>query len=99
MPFSTSPVIGTIAIQPRSATSGPCLTPEADDSSLAALLASLVRGPLPVVHEDDAPASLFAYGRFSRFGFSASPEGDFAQADLLRLEDDLNAEYQRLALA
>jgi|GEM_PF-6956509 hypothetical protein len=106
MHFSTSPVIGTIAIEPRSdfvgaqrsAAGDGQVTFEADDSSLEAFLASLVRGPsLASLH--DRPACFIARGRLSRFGLLELGNHDAVQADLTRLCDDLEAEYDRLAIA
>jgi hypothetical protein len=106
MHFSTSPVIGTIAIKPRSDSAGaqrsaagdPHLPLEADDSSLESLLASLVRGPtLASLH--DRPACFIASGRLSRFALLEMGDHDAVRADVTRLCDDLEAEYDRLAMA
>ena len=96
MNFPSSPVIGTIAMQPRH---GLGLLPlEADDSSLQALLTSLVQGSA-VSAAGDAPVRLVASGRFSRFAFGDTGEADLIRADLARLVEDLEAEYDRLAMA
>jgi hypothetical protein len=98
MHFSTSPVIGTIAIHPCSAAGEPRLCVDVDDSSLEALLASLVHGPsLATLH--DRPACFIASGRLSRFGLLDLGDHDTVRADLTRLCDDLQAEYDRLAIA
>jgi hypothetical protein len=107
MPFSTSPVVGTIVMQSRGATGEMRLTDESDDSSLDALLASLVHETLPAGRLDRQPVQRVAFGRFNRFGFGASAgaipdevaEVDVVRADFARLEDELAAEYRRLAIA
>ncbi len=107
MPFSTSQVVGTIVMQPRLATGDMGLTHESDDSSLEALLSSLVHGTLTACGVDCRPVRLVAFGRFSRFGIGASAdtnsdegaEVDVVQADFARLECELAAEYQRLFMA
>jgi hypothetical protein len=99
MNFSTSPVIGTIAMQPRSAEGDAHLTREADDSSLEALLTSLVQCQTLANGEGDGPVRLIASGRLSRFAFADTSDNDIIRADLARLVDDLEAEYDRLAMA
>ncbi|MCI0361185.1 MAG: hypothetical protein L0211_22115 [Planctomycetaceae bacterium] len=94
MHFSTSPVIGTIAIEPRRTAGLPL---DADDSSLEALFASLVCGPLHA-RQHERPRFM-AGGRLSRFGLFEPSDRDAVRADFTRLLADLEAEYDRLAMA
>jgi hypothetical protein len=93
MPFSSSPIVGTIAMQPTPtlAAGGRCRL--ADDSSLASLLASLAHcTSLKLV--DGQSGSLVASTRLSRFA-PASPDGyDAIRADVTRLRDELEQEYE-----
>ena len=99
MNFSTSPVIGTIAIQPRHGLGGALLPLEADDSSLEALLTSLVQSASHAEGRGDSPVHLVASGRLSRFSFGEESDSELIRADLARLVEDLEAEYDRLAMA
>jgi len=99
MNFSTSKVIGTIAVQPRSGAGDARLPREADDSSLEALLASLVQCPTLAEGEGGGPLRLIASGRLSRFAFGAATDTVTIRADLARLVEDLDAEYDQLTMA
>jgi hypothetical protein len=99
MNFSTSPVIGTIALLPRSVAGDAHLPREADDSSLEALLASLVQCQTLSEGGCDGPVRLIASGRLSRFAFGDASDCDLIRADLARLFEDLESEYNRLAMA
>jgi len=99
MNFSTSPVIGTIAMHASRTPGDARLSLEADDSSLEALLASLIQGSSPAAHGDSAQVRLIASGRLSRFMIGNNEDGDTIRADLSRLTEDLEAEYDRLAIA
>jgi len=98
MNFSTSPVIGTIALVPRSGAGDAHLPREADDSSLEALLASLVQCQT-LADGDGGSVRLIASGRLSRFAFADTSDNDIIRADLARLVEDLESEYDRLAMA
>ena len=97
MNFSTSPVIGTIALLPRSGAGD--APREADDSSLEALLASLVHCQTLADGDGSGPARLIASGRLSRFVFGEASDSVTIRADLARLVEDLESEYDRLAMA
>jgi hypothetical protein len=99
MLFSTSPVIGTIAFEPYGGACPTLLAHGSDDSSLEALLTSLVRGPLAPGYCGGEPARFVASGRLSRFGFGSDEGGDIVRADVSRLVDELEDEYQRLVMA
>jgi len=99
MNFSTSQVIGTIALLRRSGAGDAHLPCEADDSSLEALLASLVQCPTLSEGEGGGPLRLIASGRLSRFAFSDATDTVTIRADLARLVEDLDAEYDQLATA
>jgi len=99
MNFSTSPVIGTIALLPRSVAGDAHQPREADDSSLEALLASLVQCQTLADGDGDGRVRLIASGRLSRFAFGDISDNDIIRADLARLVEDLESEYDRLAMA
>lgn len=99
MNFSTRRVIGTIAVQPRSGTGDAQLPCEADDSSLEALLTSLVQCQTLGESGGDGPLRLIASGRLSRFAFGEAGDNITIRADLARLVEDLESEYERLAMA
>ena len=93
MPFSSSPIVGTIAVEPVPVMSAVGRCRLADDSSLAGLLASLAHcTSLKLV--DGQSGSLVASTRLSRFA-PAGPDGyDAIRADLARLRDELEQEYE-----
>jgi hypothetical protein len=98
MHFSTCPVIGTIAMHSCGNSLDVRLADDADDSSLAALLTSLVHGTSPAVADNHPRGSRFVpANRLSRFGL-AGPMAS-VRADFERLACELDAEYQRVAMA
>jgi hypothetical protein len=90
---STSPIIGTITMQPRLAMGDE----RPDDSSLGALLASLAH--CPSLAEADEWPRLVACTRLCRFTGPNDVAGEAIRADLARLVEDLESEYERLAVA
>jgi hypothetical protein len=98
MPFPSSTIIGTIAVQPFAGSHSRTAV-VADDSSLDALLASLAHCPLLDKSETDAPVRLIASARLSRFTSRADALGLVICADLARLVIDLEHEYALLTEA
>lgn len=93
MPFSSSPIVGTIAMQPAPvlAAGGRCRL--ADDSSLAGLLASLAHCT-SLKLQGGQPASLVASTRLSRYAPADDGGYDAIRADVARLRDELEQEYE-----
>lgn len=73
------------------------LAEDADDSSLEALLASLLRGALPAGEDCRKRGHFIPTNRLSRFGLGGPTTS--VRADFDRLAEELTAEYQRLVLA
>jgi hypothetical protein len=93
MPFSSSPIIGTIAMQLAPALSAGRRAKAADDSSLASLLTSLAQcASLEMV--EVRSGSLVGTTRLSRFATEAPDGYDSIRADVGRLMDDLEQEYE-----
>lgn len=89
MSLALSPVVGTIRIEPLVDGSA---ARAADDSSLGTLLADFAHRES--LAEEQRPIRLIAAGRLSRS--SAGPETQAVRADLVRLIEDLEAEYDEL---
>jgi hypothetical protein len=97
MHFSTSPVIGTIAMHSCGGSREARLADDADDSSLEALLASLVHGTLPAGADHSRNSRFSLTNRLARLCL-AGPTVSI-RADFDRLACELDAEYARLAMA
>ena len=97
----TSPIVGTITMEPRlSIDEGRLAAPLADDSTLDALLTSLAQCPSlagPSLADADQWPRLVACTRLCRFIGSEAVAGEDIRADLARLVEDLESEYERLA--
>lgn len=94
----TSPIVGTITMEPRlSIDEGRLAAPLADDSTLDALLTSLAQ--CPSLADADQWPRLVACTRLCRFIGSEAVAGEVIRADLARLVEDLESEYERLAVA
>jgi hypothetical protein len=94
----TSPIVGTITMEPRlSITEGRLPAPLADDSTLEALLASFAHSPS--LANADAGPRLVACTRLCRFAGPDDIGSEAIRADLARLVEDLESEYERLAAA
>jgi hypothetical protein len=92
----TSPIVGTITMEPRlSIDVGRHAAPLADDSTLDALLTSLAQ--CPSLADADQRPRLVACTRLCRFFGSEAVAGEDIRADLARLVEDLESEYERLA--
>jgi len=96
MKLMTGKVVGTIAMLPSLSIDHGRLHHAADDSSLDSVLASLAH--LPSLADEDEPAAvrLVASARLSRFSGIDDFAGATIRADLARLVEDLEAEYDRL---
>ena len=93
----SSPIVGTITMEPRmSIDKGRLAAPLADDSTLDALLASLAQ--CPSLADADQWPRLVACTRLSRFIGPDAVAGENIRADLARLVEDLENEYERLAI-
>jgi hypothetical protein len=93
MSLALSPVIGTIHIEPL-ADDAPGRLREADDSTLGSLLAEFAHREC--LADLEPPRRLIAAGRLSRFGIGPEFSQSVVRADLARLLDDLQAEYDEL---
>ncbi|MDX1945072.1 MAG: hypothetical protein SFU86_06670 [Pirellulaceae bacterium] len=89
MPLGDSPISGLIAVEPLPAGDWPAAT---DDSSLGALLCSLAHAP--ALAAEDAPV-LVASTRW--LAPDDGPPTATIRADLARLLDDLQDQYDQLA--
>lgn len=92
----TANIVGTIAILPHSSREQRRNHRAADDSSLDSWLASLVSGPQAAGDDEPVLLRLVACTRLSRFSAMDDFSGAMIRADLVRLVDDLDAEYDRL---
>jgi hypothetical protein len=95
MKLKSANIVGTIALQPKHSSDRQFLCRAADDSSLDSLLESLALLP-SLACDEPAPVRLVASARLSRFAMD-DLAGVTIRADLARLVDDLEVEYDRLA--
>jgi hypothetical protein len=96
MPFATSPAQGTIVIQPLVDASDFCCAP-ADDSTLDALFHEFAHEPQLIEAAEADPPRLVAAARLSGYRVGSDATQTLVRADLARLLDDLQAEYEDLA--
>jgi hypothetical protein len=89
MSLALSPVIGTIHIEPLADDGGRLRS--ADDSTLGSLLAEFAHREC--LADLEPPRRLIAAGRLSRFGIGPEFSQSVVRADLARLLDDLQAEF------
>lgn len=94
MSLALSPVVGTIHIEPLVQRSPRRASP-ADDSTLGALLSELAHCERL---EGEEPVRLVASARLSCFGIGPERANVSVRADLVRLLEDLQAEYDELGL-
>jgi hypothetical protein len=97
MPLSSSPIVGTIAMEPESVLSAADRLERPDDSTLAQLLASLARcaslnGSVAEL-ADERPTRLVASARLSRLPPADGDSYHTIRADVARLVDELEDEY------
>ena len=92
MSLALSPVVGTIRIEPLvDDVAGPASA--ADDSALELLLSELAHRER--LEDGERPIRLFAAARL-RCGFGPDQTQAVVRADLVRLIEDLEAEYDEL---
>jgi hypothetical protein len=93
MSLALSPVVGTIRIEPLvDDVAGPAAA--ADDSALGQLLSEFAHRER--LAEGERPIRLIAAARLSRCGFGTDQTQAVVRADLVRLIEDLEAEYDEL---
>lgn len=93
MSLALSPVVGTIRIEPLvDGVAAPAAA--ADDSALGNLLSELAHRER--LGDGERPIRLIAAARLSRCGFRPEQSQAVVRADLVRLIEDLEAEYDEL---
>ena len=92
MARSISPIVGTIVVEPAALGLSRRWPRLADDSSLASLLASLAH--CPTLASEGKPTRLVASARFGRYAPEDETAYEAIEADVARLADELDREYE-----